>query len=287
LKRRVSALDEAYDLALPQHLVEKFGLGPESGGRLTVDLVVNATGLGAKSLVGVEDDTVYPIRGQTVLVKSDLAGGKGKRCYMGTRNLNVGPDGGSVGISFPTLPQAHSIDTLVPRPRSDVIPGKPSVPAYIIPRPGPSNHVILGGTFVKNEWNTSPDLAVSERILRDCFKLNPDLAGPQRPGKERSWRDIEVVSHNVGLRPAREAGVRVELEERSSRSPGKDHPLIPGPKTGRTSATRTRGKVAVVHAYGIGPAGFQASLGIAEEASRLADEWLRAGASGQLVKSKL
>lgn len=95
LKRRVSALDEAYNLQLPADLAEKFGLagGDGNNGTLSVDLVVNATGLGAKSLVGVEDDTVYPIRGQTVLVKSDLAGGKGKRCYMGTRNLNVGADG--------------------------------------------------------------------------------------------------------------------------------------------------------------------------------------------------
>lgn len=49
--------------------------------------------------MGVEDDTVYPIRGQTVLVRSDLAGGKGKRCYMGTRNLNVGADGKSRSIT--------------------------------------------------------------------------------------------------------------------------------------------------------------------------------------------
>jgi D-amino-acid oxidase len=70
-----------------------------------VDLVVNATGLGAKSLVGVEDDTVYPIRGQTVLVKSDLAGGKGKRCYMGTRNLNVGADGKLPDVAPPVSPR--------------------------------------------------------------------------------------------------------------------------------------------------------------------------------------
>ena len=182
-------------------------------------------------------------------------------------------------------------------PRDDSS-GKPTVPAYIIPRPGPSNHIILGGTFIKNEWSTSPDLSVSERILQDCFKLNPDLAGPERPGRERTWRDIEVVSHNVGLRPAREAGVRVELEERTLNSPGVEHPLIPGPKYknknqaeigNKDNGKRTkRNKVAVVHAYGIGPAGFQASLGIAEKASGLADDWLRAATSqGSSVRSKL
>lgn len=35
-----------------------------------VDCVVNATGLGAKSLGGVMDDACMPIRGQTVLVRA-------------------------------------------------------------------------------------------------------------------------------------------------------------------------------------------------------------------------
>lgn len=42
-----------------------------------VDIVVNATGLGAKSLIGVEDKAVEPIRGQTILIKSDV-----QRCTM-------------------------------------------------------------------------------------------------------------------------------------------------------------------------------------------------------------
>jgi D-amino-acid oxidase len=37
-----------------------------------VSVVVNATGLGAKSLGGVEDQLVTPIRGQTVLIKTDV-----------------------------------------------------------------------------------------------------------------------------------------------------------------------------------------------------------------------
>lgn len=71
--------------------------------------------------------------------------------------------------------------------------------------------------------------------------------------------------------------------------------MIPGPKnkTGTdkddTKKRRTkRDNVAVVHAYGIGPAGFQASLGIAEKASELADDWLQAGRrEGVSVRSKL
>lgn len=37
-----------------------------------VSVVVNATGLGAKSLGGVEDPRVEPIRGQTVLIKTNV-----------------------------------------------------------------------------------------------------------------------------------------------------------------------------------------------------------------------
>lgn len=62
VRRRLTTLDEAYNLP---------GLGP-------VDLVVNATGLGARSLVGVMDRDVYPARGQTVLVRAP----KVRKCIM-------------------------------------------------------------------------------------------------------------------------------------------------------------------------------------------------------------
>lgn len=44
---------------------------------------------------------------------------------------------------------------------------------------------------------------------------------------------VEIISHNVGLRPAREGGARIELERR---------------KVGGR-------KVGVIHAYGFGSAG--------------------------------
>lgn len=43
-------------------------------------MVVNALGLGAKSLVGVEDDTVRPIKGQTILIEGPQGFNK---CIMG------------------------------------------------------------------------------------------------------------------------------------------------------------------------------------------------------------
>lgn len=54
VRKRLSSLDEAYNL-------------PEFG---QVDFVVNATGLGSYSILGVHDEACMPIRGQTVLVNA-------------------------------------------------------------------------------------------------------------------------------------------------------------------------------------------------------------------------
>lgn len=169
--------------------------------------MINATGLGARSLLGVEDPKVFPARGQTVLVKAPQV----RQC-MSAKDSSRMP---STGLQ-----------------------------TYIIPRPGPDGHVILGGTFLKDNYSTLPDMAQAERILKETYKLCPALGG----GK--GWKEIEVVSHNVGLRPAREGGARVELEERELQR-GKER-LIPGKGN---LGTESGEKVGVVHAYGIGPAG--------------------------------
>ena len=53
------------------HVAEVKGMGVMGvmGGR--VDVVVNCTGLGARTLGGVEDEKVYPVRGQTVIVREE------------------------------------------------------------------------------------------------------------------------------------------------------------------------------------------------------------------------
>ena len=170
------------------------------------DLVVNATGLGARHLKGVEDDKVMPIRGQTVVVDCPNV----KECVM---SISQSKDGES---------------------------------AYIIPRP--NGQAILGGCFQINNWNTNVDEDMSQRILKSCFELNNNLSPTGR------FEDIKVVRHNVGLRPAREGGTRLELEMIKSQNDYFEEQLP------------------VVHAYGIGPAGFQCSWGMAEDVSNLIDE---------------
>ena len=73
VRARISSLDEAYDLP---------GIGP-------VDIVVNATGLGSRSLIGVEDEAVHPARGQTVLVRARGI----DRCIMQTEGFMGADDG--------------------------------------------------------------------------------------------------------------------------------------------------------------------------------------------------
>lgn len=73
IKTRLNSLDEAYNLP---------PFGP-------VDLVVNATGLGSYSLIGVEDRAMHPARGQTVLVRAPRV----DRCIMNTESF-MGPDPG-------------------------------------------------------------------------------------------------------------------------------------------------------------------------------------------------
>lgn len=150
-RQRLSSLEEAY--ALP-------AFAP-------VKLVINASGLGAKSLLGVRDSrAIFPIRGQTVLVRAPGV----KTCYMQTSSMHPPGDGEATS----TLPATEA------------------EPTYIIPRPGPEGHVVLGGSFQKDNWEYAPDYQLAERILRKNYELCPDLAGPDGKSWEDSERSLSV-----------------------------------------------------------------------------------------------
>ncbi|PIA94504.1 D-amino-acid oxidase [Cercospora beticola] len=134
-------------------------------GRGSVDVFVNCTGLGAKKLCG--DEALFPIRGQTVLVK---------------------------GEAKATRTRYHSGVT-----------GKGDT-SYCIPRPG-TGTTILGGTKEVGNWSSEPDEAVTKRILERCSWMVPELlTGPDgsfefistqcglRPGRQGGPRvEREVV----------------------------------------------------------------------------------------------
>jgi D-amino-acid oxidase len=161
--------------------------------------VVNCTGLSSRSLGGVEDQSVYPARGQIVLVRNDP---KVMASVSGT------DDGGDEAT-------------------------------YIMHRAA-GGGCILGGSFQQHSWESQPDPSLAIRIMKRCVELCPDLTG----GK--GIEHLSIIRHGVGLRPLRAEGPRVEREK------------IDG--------------VDVVHQYGHGGYGYQASYGSAMEAVRLVEE---------------
>ncbi|KAI7325528.1 hypothetical protein KC326_g678 [Hortaea werneckii] len=160
------------------------------------DCFINASGMGAKKLCG--DEAMYPIRGQTVLVKGE----------------------------------AERIRTQLGEGYN----------AYCIPRPG-SGTTILGGTKEANNWSEGVDSATTDKILKQCSFIVPELL----TGKDGGF---EVISVQCGLRPGRHGGARVEIEK------------VEG--------------LNVVHAYGHAGAGYQNSVGSARLVVKLVNESMTA-----------
>jgi D-amino-acid oxidase len=64
--------------------------------------------------------------------------------------------------------------------------------------------VILGGTFEVHNTNTQPHPDTAKQILERCRAIAPHLV-----------RDLHIIRHGVGLRPARQGGIRLETEYKS------------------------------------------------------------------------
>lgn len=147
LRKKVDSIQEAAELAGP------------------AGVVINATALGARSLIGVQDTAVYPIRGQTILAYAPRV---------------------QEFLSYPL--------------------GLGSVPTgqatYMIPRPAPYGHVLMGGTFQEDNWDLSVDFDTARHIWERCLQLAPALNDPE----------TRILGHNVGLRPARRGGARIEAQ---------------------------------------------------------------------------
>lgn len=100
---------------------------------------------------------------------------------------------------------------------------------YFFPQPG---RLILGGTAEVDNWSTVPDPGTAGEIVARCARIRPEIARAR------------ITGHVAGLRPARDAGVRIEAE--------------PLPGGGR-----------LVHNYGHGGAGVTVAWGCAETAAQL------------------
>jgi D-amino-acid oxidase len=161
-------------------------------------VVVNCTGLSASQFCG--DENVFPIRGQTLLVRfaSPLA-----------REI--------------TLWEAKDAVT------------------YVVPRPG-TDMFIFGGTKDSTNVDTLPTPSVSEDIQNRCQKLL---------GRKIEGGEIEIIAEQVGFRPGRKGGVRIEVED--------------------VDVNQGR-PVRVVHNYGHAGAGYQASIGSAIKVLKLVQD---------------
>ncbi|KAH8120036.1 FAD dependent oxidoreductase [Phellopilus nigrolimitatus] len=122
---------------------------------------------------------------------------------------------------------------------------------YIIPRP--DGTCILGGTFQQDNYDTTVNHGTARRIFERCATLQPGLLPS---------RGATIISHNVGLRPSRRGGPRVELE--SVQLP-LENELVPH----NGEDTTPKRKLKVIHAYGLGPAGYQDSWGVADEVAKI------------------
>lgn len=155
------------------------------------ELIINATALGSKDLKDVQDETVYPIRGQTVLIRPSKKFQQSPKCIM------KGPKNGNFGVEKSSKEDQEF--------------------TYIIPR-AKSGQVICGGCAIPNEWSTELDEGLSKRILQRCIEVAPEiLEDGVDPLSEDAWKTIEIIGHGLGLRPARRGGLRLELEDLQSK----------------------------------------------------------------------
>lgn len=182
--------------------VSEAGRMSHAGAGGKADVVVNASGLLACRLGGVMDKTVYPVRGQIVVVRNEAKG------IMPTTS---GCDDGE--------------DEIV----------------YVMQR-ALGGGTVLGGTYMKGNWEPNPDPNIAMRIMKRAVETHPELTGG------RGVEALDIIRHGVGLRPGREGGVRIEKE------------MIDG--------------TWVVHNYGHSSWGYQGSYGCAERVVELVDEIL-------------
>lgn len=78
---------------------------------------------------------------------------------------------------------------------------------YIMPRKEGGS--IIGGCFIENYKNTEEDKELTQRLVNRAKKYAPEMFDP---GFKNNPTEIDIIRVNVGLRPFRDGGVRVESD---------------------------------------------------------------------------
>lgn len=105
--------------------------------------------------------------------------------------------------------------------------GKDDEMLYLMPRR--EGELIIGGCFQEGNESKYVEDDLRERILGRCKQYLPEF----------KWDDLEIVRQQVGFRPFRRGGYRIE-------------------RAGK-----------IIHCYGVGGAGYQSSWGCAERVEQL------------------
>lgn len=122
----------------------------------------------------------------------------------GLGSLKLVPDEAVYPIRGHTITvagEAKHITTINFKPSSEKI-GE-DVITYILPRPG-SGTTVIGGTKQPNRWDSQPDSETTDELLNRAKPFAQELLD--------SNGNFTVISAQVGLRPGRKGGSRVEME---------------------------------------------------------------------------
>jgi D-amino-acid oxidase len=185
--------------------------------------VFNCTGLGALTLGGVEDKKMYSARVSTLncmdKIPADIQFSKGQILLV------EGPKEPIPKMAFRA-------------------PDRDGEATHIFPR-GPNGRggVILGGCRQKDNWDGEVDLDFAEVIKKRCCALVPELGKPE---------ELRVIKHGVGFRRKELSLPRVLIESQADS-------ITAGREGGARIETEKINDRLVIHSYGAGGTGFQAS----------------------------
>ena len=180
---------------------------PGHAGKVPVDAIVACPGLGARTLGGIEDGDVYPVRGQVVMLRAPWIK-FGRTASHGEQGLWT---------------------YIIPRRSGDVRPlAMMTSPSLLTRRLGHCRwhegrqrlvsiylHASAGLTDVETFRYPVARPETTTEILERGLALCPELAPPevrtQRPVTVEDLRPI-IIEEGCGFRPSRKGGLRLDVE---------------------------------------------------------------------------